>query len=108
MVVDALTPPSIDLQNSVVTPQFCDQEGGSNEGGWRQLDALTAGVKERSKNFKKNVDAERWANQVETAKPRGDWIDPKLGKVSFEDFSREWLESVSHVSPVRSRTSRAG
>lgn len=49
--------------------------------------------RQRSRNFKKRVDAERWAATVEADKARGHWVDPALAKTSSGDWLRQWQAS---------------
>jgi site-specific recombinase XerC len=50
--------------------------------------------KERSQTFCRRSDAEDWLSDVESAKRRGLWVDPALGKQTLEAWSRKWLETV--------------
>lgn len=49
--------------------------------------------KERTKNFARQVDAERFHAEVEVAKGRGQWTDPRKAKVPFATFASEFLEA---------------
>ncbi len=42
--------------------------------------------RQRTKNFGKKADAEKFAAIVEADKLRGNWTDPRLGKVTFEEW----------------------
>lgn len=53
--------------------------------------------KERSKTFRRRVDAEQFLNSVEVDKLRGQWIDPRLGRTLFNEWSTRWLSSVVHL-----------
>lgn len=44
--------------------------------------------RERAKNFPRKSDAEKFLVTVETDKLRGEWVDPRLSKISF----REWTD----------------
>lgn len=55
--------------------------------------------RERSKVFARKVDAERFLAQVEADKLRGDWADPRLGKILFRDWAEEWLRTAVHRKP---------
>jgi integrase len=41
--------------------------------------------------FATKGDALRWLASIETDLARGDWHDPQLGEVPFEDVSKQWL-----------------
>jgi hypothetical protein len=46
--------------------------------------------RQRSKNFPKRADAERFAATVEADKARGHFVDPALGKTRTADWIRDW------------------
>ena len=46
--------------------------------------------KQRSKTFKKKVDADAFIHENEVAKRKGDWIDPNLGRTLFGDWYARW------------------
>lgn len=43
--------------------------------------------------------AERFLVSVETDKLRGEWVDPRLSKVTFFDWTQRWWGTVSHLKP---------
>lgn len=53
--------------------------------------------KERAKSFLRKSDAERFLVSVETDKLRGDWVDPRLAKTSFEEWTGRWWGATSHL-----------
>ncbi len=53
--------------------------------------------KERSQSFARKADAERFLATAETDKARGEWIDPRLGRRTFADWSREFEGSRVHL-----------
>jgi integrase len=55
--------------------------------------------REGSKTFRRRIDAERFLVSVESAKLKGEWIDPAAGKVSLRDFAEEWMSTVAHLRP---------
>ncbi|MDF1597082.1 MAG: tyrosine-type recombinase/integrase [Acidimicrobiia bacterium] len=59
--------------------------------------------KERSKNFARKVDAEKFVHTVEVQKIRGEWTDPAAGKVNFS----EWAAQVDATRPNRRESTRA-
>jgi integrase len=42
---------------------------------------------ERSRSFVRRTDADRFLHSVETDMVRGDWTDPRLGRLTFGDWS---------------------
>ncbi len=59
--------------------------------------------KERSKNFARKVDAEKYLHTVEVQKIRGEWTDPAAGKTRFG----EWAIQVDATRPNRRDSTRA-
>ena len=59
--------------------------------------------KERSKNFARKVDAEKYLHTVEVQKIRGEWTDPAAGKTRFG----EWAVQVDATRPNRRDSTRA-
>jgi len=48
--------------------------------------------RQRMKAFRLKRSALAFGNSMETDKQRGQWIDPDAGKVTFEDYARDWME----------------
>lgn len=44
--------------------------------------------RERSRNFSRKSDAERFLHTVEADKLRGEWTDPRLGRMTFAEWSQ--------------------
>src|SRR5690606_20590850 len=55
--------------------------------------------RERSKTFRRKVDAERFAVHVEAQKQRTEWVDPDRAATRFDQWATEWLETRSHLKP---------
>ncbi|MPZ92657.1 MAG: tyrosine-type recombinase/integrase [Actinobacteria bacterium] len=49
--------------------------------------------RDRSKTFRTKAEAEAFADAVETDINRGHYLDPRLGKKSFGEWSHEWLQA---------------
>jgi len=49
--------------------------------------------RQRSKSFRRKVDAERFARTVEVDKDRGLFVDPKLARTPLAKVAADWLES---------------
>ena len=48
--------------------------------------------RQRMKTYRLKRSAVAFGNSMETDKQRGQWIDPDAGKVTFEDYARDWME----------------
>ncbi len=55
--------------------------------------------RERSRTFTRKIDAERFLATVEVDKAHGRWIDPALGKTSFEEWADRWMATTVHLKP---------
>jgi integrase len=71
----------------------------SSTSGTHQVRYRDPNGRQRARNFTRKTDANRFAAAVETDKVRGDWLDPRLGKVTFSDWADEWLGQLSHLKP---------
>src|SRR5919197_3759111 len=56
--------------------------------------------RERSKSFARKADAERWLAEVQHAKTRGLWTDPRLGRVRFADWLAAWWATTTTLRPT--------
>lgn len=56
--------------------------------------------RKRSKTFKTRTAAKEHRAFVENALRTGNWRDPKLGKVKFAEYAKEWLEGELDLKPV--------
>jgi integrase len=74
------------------------RDGAAGSVRWRVRYVAPDG-QERSKTYLRKVDADRFAATVETDKARGEWIDPRLGRKTVEDWSAEWLAQLVHLRP---------
>jgi integrase len=75
----------------------------SDRPGWRARYIAPDG-RERSKTFRRKIDAERFLATVEVEKLRGEWADPRLGKVTFGEWAEEWRQT----NVYRKEKTRAG
>src|SRR6266568_4062816 len=53
---------------------------------------------QRTRTFSNKADARAWLSTVETDVARGAWVDPALGRVTFNEYAEEWLETKADVS----------
>lgn len=58
-------------------------------GMWRARYRDAAG-KEHSRHFARKVDGQRWLDDETAGLVRGDWIDPRHGKISFDAWFADW------------------
>jgi len=55
--------------------------------------------KERSKSFKRKIDAERWAATQMASIAKGEWIDPQESRVTFGEWVPQWELTLHHLGP---------
>lgn len=64
--------------------------------------------RERSRTFKKESEARRWRTAQRRSTDVGGWVDPTLGRISFERFAEDyWVPSLHHLR-TRSRELNVG
>jgi hypothetical protein len=49
--------------------------------------------------FARKADTQRFLNETETAKARGTWTDPALGRVLLRDWLGEWWATTTNLRP---------
>ena len=52
-----------------------------------------------AKTFNRQVDAERFLRQIETAKDNNNYVDPARGKIRMDAWSDKWLTTQGHLKP---------
>ncbi|HUO36815.1 MAG TPA: site-specific integrase [Mycobacterium sp.] len=57
--------------------------------------------REHTKGFGRKVDAQAWLDTVVAAQVTGSYVDPQLGKITFNSFYREWSGRQVWVSGTR-------
>lgn len=55
--------------------------------------------RERSKTFRRKVDADKYLIHVEAQKQRAEWIDPELSATRLEDWAQQWLATRTNLKP---------
>src|SRR4051812_48061438 len=55
--------------------------------------------KERTEHFVRRIDAVKRRDEMTAAKETGIWVDPKAGKVSFQEFAEQWRAGQIQHSP---------
>jgi integrase len=54
--------------------------------------------RDRTKRFKRKIDAESWLTTNGADLVRGAWIDPMAGKIKFRQYAKSWLTTKADVS----------
>src|SRR5680860_1316817 len=54
---------------------------------------------EQSKSFRRKVDAERWLRGQTVKVDEGEWTDPNRSRVTFEEWSTDWLAGLIDLKP---------
>lgn len=49
--------------------------------------------------FATKTEADRYLARLETDMSRGEWVDPRLGRVTVADWSRHYLDVAVHLAP---------
>jgi integrase len=52
-----------------------------------------------SKAFRRKVDAEKWLALEESKLIKGEWVDPTAGKVTYREWSDQWLSGLHSIKP---------
>lgn len=58
---------------------------------------------EKTKTFQTQDEAIRWKRETERSLERGEWIDPTLSGISFEEWSIKWLNAKTNIAPSTKR-----
>lgn len=68
----------------------------TKQGGWtvRYRDDRR---RSRAKTFQRKADADRFASTVEADMLRGEWIDPRLGRLTFDEWWEHWWPSTASL-----------
>lgn len=62
---------------------------------WPDVEQL---ARQRAKNFERKVDADRFASTVTADVLRGHYIDRRLGRTFFKEFSERWTATRGTLS----------
>ncbi len=76
-------------------------------GRWRALYRGPDG-RERSQTFERKLDAERWLVAQQSARQSGGWIDPALGRLTFDKWADQWEKSSARGLRPTTRELYAG
>ena len=73
--------------------------GGRWQASYRKLDG-----REASKTFDRRADAARWRREMLAARDRGEYLDPKAGRVTVREYGERWRAAQLHQRPSTVRT----
>jgi Phage integrase, N-terminal SAM-like domain len=65
------------------------------DGQWRARYRDETG-KEHAKHFARKVDGQRWLDEVTASMVRGEYVDPRAGRVTFKAYAEQWRASQVH------------
>ena len=65
------------------------------DGRWRARYRDEAG-QEHAKHFARKVEAQRWLDEVTTSIVTGQYVDPRAGKVTFQEYAEQWRAAQVH------------
>lgn len=68
------------------------------DGQWRARYRDAAG-KEHAQHFDRKRDADRWVDGQESAKRRGEWVDPALSRITLGEWSETWWQTKASLKP---------
>jgi integrase len=68
---------------------------------WRARVSLDK--RELSKSFSSQDEAIRWKREQERSFERGEWIDPRLSAITFEEWSECWVKAKTDIVPQTMR-----
>src|SRR4051812_47030755 len=60
-----------------------------DNGKWRARYRDEVG-REHARHFARKVDAQKWLDEETAGLVRGDWIDPRNGKITFSEWFADW------------------
>jgi len=72
------------------------QPNGKYKVRYRTLDG-----KERAQRFNRATEARTFANAVEADKAHGTYVDPRAGRIAFQDFAEQWLADQTFDESTR-------
>jgi integrase len=55
--------------------------------------------RQRSKSFRRKVDAERFVTALEHARNSGAYVDPSAGRITVGEWAERWLAAQMHLKP---------
>ena len=52
--------------------------------------------REHARHFDRKADAQRWLDEVTASMVRGEYVDPRAGRVTFKAYAEQWRASQVH------------
>ncbi len=65
------------------------------DGRWRARYRDDSG-REHARHFGRKVDAQRWLDEVTASIVTGQYVDPKAGRISFQEYAESWRAAQVH------------
>jgi integrase len=65
------------------------------DGQWRARYRDETG-KEHAKHFARKVDGQHWLDEVTASMVRGEYVDPRAGRITFKAYAEQWRASQVH------------
>lgn len=65
------------------------------DGRWRAR-YRDPGGKEHARHFSRKVDAQRWIDEITASVVTGNYVDPKAGAITFQDYAERWRAVQVH------------
>lgn len=78
-----------------ITKQQRRRRDGTRYHVWQARTRLRTG-EQRSKTFRRKIDAEQWLTAMEAAKRDGTGSDPRLGRTTWGEWAERWEASRQH------------
>ena len=69
-----------------------DKNSGNWLARWRD-----PGGRQRKKSFDRKADAQRWLDQMQAERHRGQYIDPRAATVRLEEIAEAWQAGLIHL-----------
>ncbi len=70
------------------------------DGVWRAR-YRDADGREHARHFKLKRDAQRWLDEVTTSVVTGQYVDPRAGEASWDEFTRAWMDRQTWTTGTR-------
>ncbi len=55
--------------------------------------------RETTRTFSSQDEAIRWKREQQRAFERGEWIDPRMSSITFNEWAKSWLNAKTNISP---------